>query len=75
MLQCRPDAAERRKERRRLPPNRRPRSPLLLGAAVTGMALSLVVLLAPGLSTRTSVILDIALVGCILVMLLASRRH
>ena len=58
-----------------MPPNRRPRSPLLLAAAVVGMALSLVVLLAPGLSMRTSVILDIALVVCILVMLIASRRR
>lgn len=65
----------RKEIRRGLPPNRRPRRPLVLAAAVIGMALSLVVLLAPGLSMRTSLALDIGLVVCILVMLLASRRR
>lgn len=68
---------KRRKEPERLllPPNRRPRRPLVLVAAVAGMALSLVVLLSPGLPMRTGLILDIGLVVCILVMLVASRHR
>lgn len=58
-----------------MPPNRRPRRPLVLAAAVTAMALSLVVLLEPGLPVRIGLVLDIGLILCILVMLVASRRR
>ncbi len=39
------------------------------------MALSLVVLLEPGLPVRIGLVLDIGLILCILVMLVASRRR
>lgn len=56
-----------------MPPERRPGRQVALVAAFAAMALALVLLLDPQLSRKAAGPLDILMVACVLVALIASR--